>query len=72
MTISARPGVTVPQDLLDAYSDAQRRHGRSVCPSLSHLLAEAMRASLSAVGEEPPPPPPPTRTTAASARRWSR
>ncbi len=62
---SARPCVSVPADLAALY----RRH-RGRLPTLSALLAAAMRGALVGLDVTPPPEPVPTRTTAATARRW--
>lgn len=62
---ATRPGVSVPRNLIDAYREANG-------PSLSGLLADAMRLWLGGVGVAPPPPPPPARTRAATVAAQGR
>lgn len=64
---SARPCVSVPADLADLY----RRH-RGRLPTLSALLALAMRGALSSLDVPLPPEPEPAQTAAATAKRWAR
>jgi len=67
--------LTLPTPLAELYaSTAAIRHGTpSPLPSLSHLLAQAMRAELVQAGVDPShpalAPPAPTRTSAATAAR---
>jgi hypothetical protein len=64
---SVRPCVSVPADLAALY----RRH-RGRLPTLSALLAGAMREALGALDVTLPPEPEPPRTAAATAKRWAK
>ena len=66
---------TVPTPLAALYSStsaARVRGGGEALPTISHLLREAMAATLLAAGVPPsslPPPPSPSRTSSATAAR---